>query len=81
MKFTVNISPVACDLLVPALRWRLARRAARKVMRMGSSSALVIFHGPEDLRVIVNCPQTAIQITTGAEAKRQSTLRLLRKSA
>jgi hypothetical protein len=48
---------------------------------MGTASALVIFHGPDDLRVIVNCPQTSIQITTGREAKSQRTFKLLRKSA
>ena len=81
MKFIVSISPEASSLLIPHLRWKLARRAARKVQRMGSSSAMVVFPGPNDLRVIVDCLRSTIRITTAREAIGRKNLTLLRKSA
>jgi hypothetical protein len=81
MKFTVSVSPSATFLLSHSGRTALARRAARKVLRMGMSSAIVIFRGPNNLRVIVNCQRAAIRITTAQETASKNTLRLLRKSA
>ena len=81
MKFTVSITPGASSLLVPHLRRRLARRAGRKVLRMWPSSAIVVFPGPDELKVIVDCLRGTIRITTTEEAINKNTLRLVRKSA
>jgi hypothetical protein len=81
MKFTVSVSPGAASFLNHSRRASLARRAARKVLRMGPVSAIVIFHGPFDLRVIVNWQRQAVRITTAHENASRNTIRLLRKSA
>jgi hypothetical protein len=81
MKFAVSVSPGASILLNHSRRAALARRAARKVLRMGPVLATVIFHGPYDLRVIVSWRRSAIRITTAHETATKNTIRLLRKSA
>lgn len=81
MKFSLNVLPEAAELLPRVLQLKLARRAARKVQRMGSTSATIIFPGPDDLRVVVNCLKGTIFITRTPEALRTSPSRTLKKSA
>jgi len=81
MKFSVSVLPDAADLLPRVLQLKLARRAARKVLRMGNTSATIIFPGPDDLRVVVNCLKGTIFITRTPEALRSAPSRTLRKSA
>ena len=81
MRFQVSVSSEALSTLPRLLQQKLARRAARKVLRMGSTSATVIFPGPQDLRVIVNCLQGTIVIATAHEMLRGSLISGYRKSA
>lgn len=80
MNFKVFVTGNACELLPLPLQQKLARRAARKVLRMGRTSAIVIFPGPNNLRVTVNCMQSTIVIDL---AKKQAIqpVNLIRKSA
>lgn len=70
MRFQVSVSHSVMSTLPRLLQHKLARRAARKVLRMGQTSATVIFRGPDDMQVIVNCVQGTILL-----AKAQETLR------
>ena len=81
MKYKVTVSPDAAMNLPVFLQQKLARRAARKVMRMGSTSAIVIFSGPHNLRVVVNCKTATIVIYVSSENAHGSIFRLMRKAA
>lgn len=81
MRFQVSVSPAASSTLPRLLQHKLARRAARKVLRMGRTSATIIFPGPQDLRVIVNCLQETIIIAKAHETLRGMTSRDFRRSA
>jgi hypothetical protein len=81
MRFSVSILPEAAQLLPRVLQFKLARRAARKVLRMGNTSATIIFPGPDDLRVVVNCLKRTIVITRTPEALRSSPSKSYRRSA
>lgn len=60
---------------------KLARRAARKAMRMGSTSATVHFPGPYGLKVVVNCHKATIVISKAEESVRSFMTRNYRRSA
>lgn len=77
MRFQVTVFSDALYTLSRMHQVKLARRAARKAMRMGSSSAIVIFPGPRGLRVTVNCLKGTIVITKVPETAGQK----LRRSA
>lgn len=81
MKFTVSISNEASFLLSPTFQQKLARRAARKALRMGKTSAIVIFSGPNNLRVVVNCQTATIIVSLAHERVLGPTIRLMRRSA
>lgn len=81
MRFQVSVSSGVLSTLPRVLQLKLARRAARKVLRMGRTSATVIFRGPEDLQVIVNCLQATIIIARAHETLRRSLISDYRKSA
>lgn len=81
MRFKVTVFPEASFTLPEFYQQKLARRAARKVLRMGSTTATVIFPGPRDLRVIVNCQKATIVIATVHESTRRPGVKDLRKSA
>lgn len=81
MRFKVSISKGVLTTLPRMLQQKLARRAARKVLRMGQTSATVIFRGPDDLQVIVNCVQATILIAKAHETLRGSLLRDQRQAA
>lgn len=74
MRFQVSVSQGVLSTLPRALQQKLARRAARKVLRMGQTTATVIFRGPDDLQVIVNCVQATIIIAKAHETLRGSLL-------
>jgi len=81
MRFQVSVSKGVLSTLPRMLQQKLARRAARKVLRMGQTSATVIFRGPDDLQVIVNCVQATILIAKAYETLRGSLLRDQRQAA
>ncbi len=81
MRFQVSVSSGVLFTLPRLHQQKLARRAARKVLRMGRTSATVIFTGPQDLRVIVNCVQGTIIIAMAHETLRGSLIKEYRKSA
>ena len=81
MRFQVSVSSGVLSTLPRQHQRKLARRAARKVLRMGRTSATVIFSGPQDLRVIVNCHQAMIVIAKAHETLRGTMIREFRKSA
>ncbi|HMO35962.1 MAG TPA: hypothetical protein PKA06_07965 [Gemmatales bacterium] len=78
MRFQVTIYPDAAYILSKKLQFKLARRAARKVMRMGDTSATVIFPGPKGLHVTVDCRQASIVIAQKDEVERAAYQRLRR---
>lgn len=81
MRFQVSVSQGVLSRLPRVFQQKLARRAARKVLRMGRTSATVIFRGPNDLQVIVNCAQATILIAKAQETLRGSLLSDGRKAA
>jgi hypothetical protein len=81
MRFQVSVSQAVLSALPRVLQQKLARRAARKVLRMGRTSATVIFRGPDDLQVIVNCVQATIILAKVQETLRGSLLRDYRTAA
>jgi len=81
MKFQVTVLPEASFALSRMHQVKLARRAARKALRMGSTAAIVIFPGPHGLRVTVNCQEATIVITRANENMRGVTKRNYRRSA
>lgn len=81
MNFKVTVSPDAANNLPVFLQQKLARRAARKVQRMGRTSAIVIFSGPNNLRVVVNCKTATIVIYVSSETAHGAIFRLMRKAA
>jgi len=68
-------------LLSPALQQKLARRAARKVLRMGNTCGIVLFTGPDNLRVVVNGLNATIVVYLSSETTHGSIFRLIRKAA
>lgn len=81
MRFQVSVSSSVLSTLPRLLQQKLARRAARKVLRMGRSTATVIFRGPNDLQVIVNCVQATIIIAKAHETLRGTLLSDFRRVA
>ncbi|MFT3882922.1 MAG: hypothetical protein QM703_25110 [Gemmatales bacterium] len=81
MRFQVSVSQGVLSTLPRMLQQKLARRAARKVLRMGQTTATVIFRGPDDLQVIVNCVQATILIAKTQETLRGALLSEFRRAA
>lgn len=81
MRFTVTVLNDALYKLPRRHQVKLARRAARKALRMGSTSATVHFPGPQGLQVVVNCQQATIVISQAHESTRSVMTRNYRKSA
>ncbi len=81
MRFQVSVSQAVLTTLPRLLQQKLAGRAARKVLRMGRTTATVIFRGPDDLQVIVNCVQATIVIAKAHETLRGALIRGFRQAA
>jgi hypothetical protein len=78
MRFVVTVYRDAAWILSKKLQVKLARRAAQKAMRLGDTSATVIFPGPKQLRVTVDCRKGTIVIAQANEIERAAYMRLRR---